>query len=55
MGTNPNREKTPNRNMGREMGRDDDDKPQDVNYQEIGSDPQVPNLTREALVQISSM
>jgi hypothetical protein len=42
MGTDPNREKMPNRNMGREMGRDDDDKPQDVNYHEIGSDPQVP-------------
>jgi hypothetical protein len=40
MGTNPNREKSPNRGMGREMGRDDDDGPQDVNEQEIASDPQ---------------
>lgn len=29
--------------MGREMGKDDDDdKPQDVNVQEIGTDPQFP-------------
>ena len=38
MGTNPNREKSPNRDMGREMGTDDD-KPVDVNVQEIASDP----------------
>lgn len=28
--------------MGREMGKDDDDEPQDVNVQEIGTDPQFP-------------
>jgi hypothetical protein len=30
--------------MGREMGssREDDEKPQDVNVQEIGTDPQIP-------------
>jgi hypothetical protein len=42
MGTNPSKEKMPNRGLGREMGRDDDDKPQDVNVQEIGTDPQFP-------------
>jgi len=43
MGTNPYKEKMPNRGMGREMGKDDDDdKPQDVNVQEIGTDPQIP-------------
>jgi hypothetical protein len=42
MGTNPYKEKMPNRGMGREMGRDDDDKPQDVNVQQIGTDPQIP-------------
>jgi hypothetical protein len=35
MGTNPYKEKMPNRGMGREMGRDDDDKPQDVSIQVI--------------------
>ncbi|HEU0144357.1 MAG TPA: hypothetical protein VFQ47_06195 [Nitrososphaera sp.] len=29
--------------MGREMGKDDDDQSQDVNVQEIGTDPQVPD------------
>jgi hypothetical protein len=43
MGTNPTKEKMPNRGLGREMGRDDDDKPQDVNVQEIGTDPQFPS------------
>ena len=43
MGTNPSKEKMPNQGLGREMGRDDDDKPQDVNVQEIGSDPQFPS------------
>ena len=38
MGSNPYREKSPNRNIGREMGRDDDEKPQDVNVQEIEND-----------------
>jgi hypothetical protein len=33
MGTNPYKEKMPNRGMGHEMGKDDDDKPQDVNVQ----------------------
>ena len=42
MGTNPYKEKMPNRGMGREMGKDDDDQPQDVNVQEIGTDPQFP-------------
>lgn len=43
MGTNPYKEKMPNRGMGREMGKDDDDdKPPDVNVQEIGTDPQIP-------------
>jgi hypothetical protein len=42
MGTNPYREKMPNRRMGREMGKDDDDESQDVNVQEIGTDPQIP-------------
>lgn len=37
-GINPNREKSPNRDMGREMGKDDEE-PQDVNTQEIASDP----------------
>ena len=32
----------PNRRMGREMGKVDDDEPQDVNVQEIGTDPQFP-------------
>ena len=41
MGTNPAKEKMVNRDMGREMGRDDDDKPQDVNVQQIGTDPQI--------------
>lgn len=39
MGTDPYKEKMPNRGMGREMGRDEE-KPEDVNVQEIGSDPQ---------------
>jgi hypothetical protein len=42
MGTNPYKEKMPNRGMGHEMGKDDDDKPQDVNVQEIAADPQIP-------------
>lgn len=42
MGTNPYREKTPNRNMGRKIGRDDDEEPREVNVQEIGTDPQTP-------------
>ena len=41
MGTNPNREKSPNRNMGREMGKDDDEQPQDVNAQKIAADSQI--------------
>jgi hypothetical protein len=41
MGTNPYKEKMPNRGMGREMGQDEE-KPQDVNVQEIGTDPQLP-------------
>ena len=39
MGTNPNREKMPNRELGRVMGSDDDEEPQEVNVQEIASDP----------------
>ncbi len=44
MGMNPYKEKMPNRGMGREMGSsgEDDEKPQDVNVQEIGTDPQIP-------------
>jgi hypothetical protein len=45
MGTNPYKEKMPNREMGRDMGsnrKEDDDKPQDVNVQQIGTDPQIP-------------
>jgi hypothetical protein len=43
MGTNPSKEKTPNRDMAREMGnRDDDEKPQDVHMQKMGIDPQIP-------------
>jgi hypothetical protein len=45
MGTNSYKEKMPNRGMGREMSssreEDDDEKPQDVNVQEIGTDPQI--------------
>jgi hypothetical protein len=37
MGTKGN---MPNKNLGREMGRDDDEAPQKVNEQEIASDPQ---------------
>jgi hypothetical protein len=42
MGTNPYKEKMPNRNMGREMGKDENEEPQHVNVQEIGTDPQTP-------------
>jgi hypothetical protein len=42
MGTNPYKEKMPNRGMGREMGKDEDDESQDVNVQQIGTDPQGP-------------
>ena len=28
--------------MGREMGKDNDDESQDVNVQEIATDPQIP-------------
>ncbi|MDQ3969446.1 MAG: hypothetical protein M3275_13770 [Thermoproteota archaeon] len=49
MGTNPYKEKMPNRGMGREMGKDDDDKPQDVNVQEIGTDPQIPGPSPRGL------
>jgi hypothetical protein len=48
MGTNPNKEKMPNRGMGREMGQPDE-KPQDVNVQEIGTDPQFPPPGRRGL------
>ena len=44
MGTNPYKEKMPNREMGREMGKgEDDDKSQDVNVQEIGTEPRFPS------------
>lgn len=43
MGTNPYKEKMPNRGMGREMGRENDEQPQDVNVQEIATDPQFPS------------
>ncbi|HYY67264.1 MAG TPA: hypothetical protein VE572_02835 [Nitrososphaeraceae archaeon] len=49
MGTNPYKEKMPNRGMGREMGKDDDDEPQDVNVQEIATDPQVPGPSERGL------
>ncbi len=49
MGTDPYKEKMPNREMGREMGNDDDEKPQDVNIQEIGTDPQFPPPGRRGL------
>ena len=42
MGTSPYKEKMPNRGMGREMSKDDDEQPQDVNVQEIATDPQFP-------------
>jgi hypothetical protein len=48
MGTNPYKEKMPNRGMGREMGKDEE-KPQDVNVQEIGTDPQFPPPGRRGL------
>jgi hypothetical protein len=46
MGTNPYKEKMPNREMGREMGKDDDDESQDVNVQEIATDPQIPESSK---------
>jgi hypothetical protein len=47
MGTNPYKERSPDREMGSEMGKDDnDDKPKDVNVQEIGTDPQFPGPGR---------
>jgi hypothetical protein len=49
MGTNPYREKMPNRQMGREMSKDDDEEPQDVNVQKIGTDPQIPPPARRGL------
>jgi hypothetical protein len=42
MGSNPYKEKMLNQGIGREMGREDDEKPQDVNVQEIDTDAQVP-------------
>ncbi len=48
MGTDPHKEKMPNRGMGREMGREEE-KPEDVNVQEIGSDPQFPPPGRRGL------
>jgi len=42
MGTNPYREKMPNRGMGREMGKEEDEEPQDPNVQKISTDPQMP-------------
>ena len=48
MGTNPYKEKMPNRGMGREMGQDEE-KPQDVNVQEIGTAPQLPPSDRRGL------
>jgi hypothetical protein len=53
MGTNPYKEKMPNQGMGREMSssreKEDDEKPQDVNVQEIGTDPQVPGPSSTGL------
>jgi len=48
MGTDPYKEKMPNRGMGREMGQEEA-KPQDVNVQEIGTDPQFPPPGRRGL------
>ena len=48
MGTDPYKEKMPNRGMGREMGQDEE-KAQDVNVQEIGTDPQLPTPGRRGL------
>jgi hypothetical protein len=42
MGTNPNREKMPNRGMGRPIG-EDDEPPKDVNVQEISYDSTTNN------------
>ncbi len=44
MGTDPSHG-TPNRNMGREMGKDEGDEATDVNVQEIGSDIHTGNQT----------
>ena len=41
MGTNPYREKMPNRGMGREMGKEEEE-PRNVNVREIGIDQQIP-------------
>jgi hypothetical protein len=49
MGTNPYKEKMPNQGMGREMGKNDDDESQDVNVQEIGTDPQIPGPSPRGL------
>jgi len=53
MGTNPYREKMPNQGMGREMSSSrqerEDEKPQDVNVQEIGTDPQIPGPSPSGL------
>ena len=48
MGTDPYKEKMPNRGMGREMGQNEE-KPKDVNVQEIGTDPQLPTPGRRGL------
>lgn len=42
MGTDPYRYKTPNRNLGREMGKEDE-KSEDVNVQDIASDAHTGN------------
>ena len=42
-------ENLPNRGMGRELGKDVDDEPQDVNVQEIATDPQVPGPSERGL------
>jgi len=49
MGSDPYKEKMPNRDMGREMGKDDDIKAQEVNVQEIADDPQLPSPSRRGL------
>ena len=42
MGTNPGKNKMPNRNLGREMGKDDEES-KDVHVQEVATDPHTGN------------
>lgn len=47
MGTDPYQHKMPNRNLGREMGKEDDEKSTDVNVQDIASDPHAGDKSLE--------